>query len=91
MWVSVFVCWCVCVWSVGVSMTQTDVYRAITVCMTNVQRCMEEMSQEHSFKQAQSSKLVRDMEEMMSQLIKQRDERMSTEMEEELRVGLLCG
>ena len=80
----------VCGW-VGVSVTQTDVYRAITVSMTNVQRCLEEVSQEHNFKQVQSSKLVRDMEEMMSQLIKQRDERMSMEMEEELRVGLLCG
>ena len=57
----------------------------------NAQICLEEVSQEHNFKQAQSSKLVRDMEEMTSHLIKQRDEslRMLMEMEEELRVGLL--
>ena len=67
------------------SVTRTD------VTMINVQRCLEEVSQEHNFKQAQSSKLVKDMEEMISHLMKQRDERMSMEMEEELRVGLLGG
>ena len=54
------------------------------LCMIIVQNHLEEAHKQHAFKQAQSSKLVKENENMMDHLLK---ERLSTEEAQELTVS----